>query len=140
MKMRKILSLTIMMMVVLAFGVAYAAEGMYNWRDADTFLNYIDPSTGRTAPLDTGFVPEETSAVGSAAGGVSVLVVEESLLFDINPNEGMTAPLDTGPFPEGTGIGGSAAGGMSDKADSFIHYIDPSAGHAAPFDTGPATW
>jgi len=135
MKMRKILSLTIMMMVVLAFGAAYAGEGMGSWRDADTFLNYIDPSTGRTAPLDTGWVPEETGAAGSAAGGFTE--VQESLIIDIDPSYGLTAPLDQGPSPEGTGVGGSAAGGMRDDADSFVHYIDPSTGHAAPFDTVP---
>jgi hypothetical protein len=135
MKMRKILSLTIMMMVVLAFGVAYAGEGMGSWRDADTFVNYIDPSTGRTAPLDTGWVAEETGAAGSAAGGYSV--IEESLIIDINPSFGLTAPLDTGPSAEGTGVGGSAAGGMRDEADSFVHFIDPSTGHTAPLDTGP---
>ena len=109
--MKKLLSLTIIVMFVLAIGMAYAGEGAAKSVRADSFLNYIDPSNGRTAPLDTGPVPEVTDASGSAAGGISEN--QDSFLNDIDPSNGRTAPLDTGPVPEATGARGSAAGGIS---------------------------
>ena len=133
--MKKLISLTIIMMFVLAFGTAYAGEGTAKSVRTDSFLNTIDPSNGRTAPLDTGPVPEVTVASGSAAGGISGN--QDSFLNDIDPSNGRTAPLDTGPVPQATGARGSAAGGISENQDSFLSYIDPSNGRTAPLDTGP---
>jgi hypothetical protein len=134
--MKKIISLTIIMMFVLAFGMAYAGECMAKSVDTGSFLNDVDPGNGRTAPLDTGPMPEVTGARGSAAGGISEK--QDGFLNDIDPSNGRTAPLDTGLVPEVTGAGGSAAGGRSGKQDSFLSDIDPSTGSKGPLDSGQA--
>jgi hypothetical protein len=134
--MKKIISLTIVMMFVLAFGMAQAGECRAKSMYTGSFLNDVDPSNGRTAPLDTGPMPEVTGARGSAAGGMSGK--QDGFLNDIDPSNGRTAPRDTGLVPEVTGAGGSAAGGMIDKQDGFLRDIDPSTGSKGTLDSGLA--
>jgi hypothetical protein len=79
--MKKILVLLAVAAFVLAFGTAFAYEGMATtgMSDKDSLINYLDPSN---ADFDAHFA---VVTGGSGAGGI--IPDENSLLADIDPSQ-----------------------------------------------------
>ena len=83
--MKKVFVLLFAVGIVLAFGVAYAAEKTAEPKD--TFLNYIDPSYAETAAV---MAHMEEGITGEAAGGIraegdTFLNYIDPSRMDVNP-------------------------------------------------------
>lgn len=122
--MKKIMAILTMMLLVLAFGTAYA--GTTDILDPSHNAGYVDPETGAAnLPASQPLFMES----GSAAGGMSM---PDTFMNYIDPSKVPGYVDDSGNAniaPTGFRTfraGGSAAGGIGMVPDTLTNYVDPS--------------